>query len=71
MKFQNSKSSSFRKKNFTEKIPYALHKNERLKREKWKKKAKIKISILIFFYTAYLATLQEVTKNEDPCSNRS
>ena len=37
---------------------------------KWKKSAKIKISILIFLYTIYFATLKVHTKFEDPGSNR-
>ena len=32
------------------------------KKEKWKKKAKINLSILIFFLTIYLATLKVYTK---------
>ena len=39
--------------------------------EKWKKKAKINLSILIFFPTIYLATLNVYTKFEDFGSHRS
>ena len=35
------------------------------KRKKWKRKAKINLSILIFFPTIYLATLKVYTKFED------
>ena len=41
------------------------------KKQKWKKKAKINLSILIFFPTIYLATLKEYTKFEDLGSHRS
>ena len=41
------------------------------KKEKWKKKAKINLSILIFFPTIYLATLRVYTKFEDFASHRS
>ena len=41
------------------------------KKEKWKKKAKINLSILIFFPTIYLATLKVYTKFEDFGSHRS
>ena len=41
------------------------------KKEKWKKKAKIYLSILIFFPTIYLATLKVYTKFEDFGSHRS
>ena len=41
-----------------------------MEENKWKKKAKITISILIFFYTIYLATLKEHIKFEDPGSNK-
>ena len=39
--------------------------------EKWKKKAKINLSILIFFPIIYLATLKVYTKFEDFGSHRS
>ena len=40
--------------------------------ERWKKnKSNINISILNFFYTVHLATLNMYTKFEDPGSNRS
>ena len=39
--------------------------------EKWKKKAKINLSILIFFPTTYLAMLKVYTKFEDFISHRS
>ena len=39
--------------------------------EKWKKKTKINLSILIFFPTMYLATLKVYTKFEDFDSHRS
>ena len=39
--------------------------------EKWKKKAKINLSILIFFLTIYLASLKVYTKIEDFGSHRS
>ena len=35
------------------------------KKEKWKKAAKINLSILIFFPAIYLATLKVYTKFED------
>ena len=41
------------------------------KKQKWKKKAKINLSILIFFPTIYLATLKMYTKFEDFGSHRS
>ena len=41
------------------------------KKEKWKKKTKINLSILIFFPTRYLATLKVCTKFEDFASHRS
>ena len=41
------------------------------KKENWKKKAKINLSILIFFPTTYLATLKVYTKFEDFGSHRS
>ena len=41
------------------------------KKQKWKKKAKINLSILIFFPTIYLATLKVYTKFEDFGSHRS
>ena len=41
------------------------------KKLKWKKKAKINLSILIFFPTIYLATLKVYTKFEDFGSYRS
>lgn len=41
------------------------------KRTKWKKKAKIHIRILMFFYSIYLGILQPHTKFEDPGSNIS
>ena len=41
------------------------------KKQKWKKKAKINLSILIFFPTIYLATLEVYTKFEDFDSHRS
>ena len=39
--------------------------------EKWKKKAKINLSILIFFPTIYLTILKVYTKFEDFGSHRS
>ena len=39
--------------------------------EKWKKKAKINLSILIFFPTIYVAFLRVYTKFEDFGSHRS
>ena len=41
------------------------------KKEKWKKKAKINHSILVFFPTIYLAPLKVYTKFEDSGSKRS
>ena len=41
------------------------------KMEKWKKKPKINLGILIFFPTIYLATLNVKTKFEDCGSHRS
>ena len=41
------------------------------KKQNWKKKAKINLSILIFFPTIYLATLKVYTKFEDFGSHRS
>ena len=41
------------------------------KKEKWKKKAKINLNILIFFPTIYLAMLKMYTKFEDFGSHRS
>ena len=41
------------------------------KKEKWKKKAKISLSILIFFPTIYFATFKVYTKFEDFGSHRS
>ena len=41
------------------------------KKQTWKKKAKINLSILIFFPTIYLATLKVYTKFEDFGSHRS
>ena len=41
------------------------------KKQKWKKKAKINLSILIFFLTIYFATLKVYTKFEDFDSYRS
>ena len=41
------------------------------KKQKWKKKAKLNFSILIFFPTIYLATLKVYTKFEDFGSHRS
>ena len=41
------------------------------KNEKWKKKAKIEHSILIFYPTVYLATLKVYTKFEDSGCHRS
>ena len=35
------------------------------KKQKWKKKAKVNLNILIFFPTIYLATLKMYTKFED------
>ena len=40
------------------------------KKENWKKKAKINLSILIFFPTIYLAMLKVYTKFEDFGSHR-
>ena len=41
------------------------------KKQKWKKAAKINLSILIFFPTIYLATLKVYTKFEDWLSQKS
>ena len=41
------------------------------KKDKWKKKAKINLSILIFFPTIYLATLKVYTKFENFGSHRN
>ena len=41
------------------------------KKEKWKKKVKSNLSILIFFPTIFLATLKVYTKFEDFGSHRS
>ena len=45
--------------------------SERWKKEKWKKKAKINHSILVFLPTIYLAPLMVYTKFEDSGSPRS
>ena len=41
------------------------------KKQKWKKKAKINLNILIFFPTLYLATVKMYTEFEDFGSHRS
>ena len=65
-----SKSSSSREI-FDRKFPIYCIGVKEGKNKKWKKKAKIKISILIFLYTIYFTTLKAHTKFEDPGSNRS
>ena len=41
------------------------------KKKKWKKKDKMNLSILVFFPTIYLATLNVYTKFENAGSHRS
>ena len=48
-----------------DKSSYVIHWSERWKKQKWKKKAKINLSILIFFPTIHLSTLKVYTKFED------
>ena len=61
-KFHNPMSSSCCEI-FDERCPYALHRSERWKKRQFEKDSKRNISILIFFYTIYLATLKVHTKS--------
>ena len=68
-KFQNPRRSSW--EIFDTNFPMYYIGVRDWKKEKWKEKVKINLSILIFYLTIYLATLKVHKKFEDSGSHRS